>query len=68
MPLSPQGEGFLRVDLFPFPDEPCRSPSAFHRTELLPKNGKQFLNYRNILLTNDMKSAMVKKNRPEGSP
>ncbi len=64
----PSRGGILRVDLFPFPDEPCRSPSAFRRTELLLKNGKQFLNYRNILLTNDMKSAMVKKNRPEGSP
>ena len=64
----PSRGGILRVDLFPFPDEPCRSPSAFRRTELLLKNGKQFLNYRNILLINDMKSAMVKKNRPEGSP
>ena len=64
----PSRGGILRVDLFPFPDEPCRSPSAFRRTELLLKNGKQFLNYRNNLLTNDMKSAMVKKNRPEGSP
>ena len=56
----PSRGGILRVDLFPFPGEPCRSPSAFRRTELLLKNGKQFLNYRNILLTNDMKSAMVK--------
>ena len=64
----PSRGGILRVDLFPFPDEPCRSPSAFRGTELLLKNGKQFLNYRNILLINDMKSAMVKKNRPEGSP
>ena len=54
-----KGRDFARSP-FPFPDEPCRSPSAFRRTELLLKNGKQFLNYRNILLTNDMKSAMVK--------